>query len=333
MIKRTHISNAVAAALLAVSAQVAFAVDEVEPNDVTPQLVTVGTNGEVVIQGVIGTDDPFAAVIEDVDSYAFDAQAGDAITIDIDGAMKQRGQTGRQLDTVITLYGPTGESIVENHDTVTIDEGSAPIGGDRDSRIDEPPVALPVTGRYVVKVRAEGPEINDFLNGSYTLIIRGVSAPPQVRYVSIDIKPGDRNEFTRLNPKQKRDLPIALLSSTATPTQPAFNPLEAKVDSITFGRGGNEKSLVRCLKHHIDVNRDGMPDLVCLFDVPSAAFEEDDVAGKLKGETTSGMRFEAVGKLKVKPEFKHKDKDRPRWQYGKGHDRDDDRYDGKNGRR
>ncbi|HEX6530320.1 MAG TPA: hypothetical protein VF004_10915, partial [Burkholderiales bacterium] len=103
--------------------------------------------------------------------------------------------------------------------------------------------------------------------------------------------------------------------------------------SITFGRGGNENSLTRCLKQHIDVNRDGIPDLVCLFDVPSAGFEEDDVAGKLKGETTSGMRFEAVGKLKVTPEFKNKDKDRPRWHHGKGHGRDDDRHDGKHDRR
>jgi hypothetical protein len=202
-------------------------------------------------------------------------------------------------------------------------------------------VGLPVKGRYVVAVSGEG----RFVNGSYTLTIKGITPPAQMQYVNIDIRPGDRNEVTRLNPRQKRDLPIAVLSRKASATLAAFNPLEAKPDSITFGRSGDEKSLVRCLKHHWDVNRDGMPDLICLFDVPSANFEEDDVAGKLKGEMVSGARFEAVGKLKVRPEFKHKDKDRPHWHHhghngrdddrhdGKGHGRDDDRHDGKHNRR
>ena len=332
MIKRTHISKAVAAALLAVSAQVAFAVDEVEPNDslATAQPVTVGTDGQVIIQGVVGITDPAQPAIPDVDFYSFQASAGDAVTLDIDGGMKGMGATDRQVDTKITLFTPDGQVLVENDDSPTIDEGSASIGGERDARIDNPPVALPVDGRYVVSVSGVG----RFPNGSYTLIISGVTPPAQVQYVNIDIRPGDRSEITRVSLKQKRDLPIAVLSRKATPTQPAFNPLDAKADSITFGRGGEEKSLTRCLKHHIDVNRDGMPDLVCLFDVQSAGFEENDVAGKLKGETISGTRFEAVGKLKVvAPDYKNKDRDRPDGHYGKGHDREDERHDGKHNRR
>lgn len=338
MNKRTRISSAVAAAFLAASAQLAFAVDEVEPNDAlgSAQQLVVGTDGQVVIQAAVGVTDPAETAIPDVDYYSFEASAGDAVTLDIDGGMKTMGATGRHVDTKITLYKPDGEILVENDDSPTIDEGSASIGGERDARIDAPPVALPVDGRYTVAVSGVG----RFPNGSYSLIISGITPPQRMQYVNIDIKPGDRNEVTRLNPKQKRDVPIALLSRKATPTSPAFNPLDAKVDSITFGRGGEEKSLVRCLKHHIDVNRDGMPDLVCLFDVPSANFEEDDVAGKLKGETKSGWRFEAVGKLKVKaPEYKNKDRDRPYWhQHGRdddrhgdkrhGHDRDDDKRHG-----
>jgi hypothetical protein len=341
MIKRTHISKAVAAALLAVSTQLAFAVDEVEPNDSlnAPQQVTVGADGQVIIQGVVGTNDPAQPAVPDVDFYSFEASATDIITLDIDGGMKGMGATDRQVDTKITLFGPDGQVVLDNDDNFVIDEGSASIGGERDSRIENLSLNASGSGRYVVSVEGVG----RFPNGSYTLIISGVTvaAPSQVDYVNIDVRPGDRSEYTRVNMRQKRDLPIALLSRKAKGDLPAFKPLEAKVDSITFGRGGEEKSLTRCLKHHIDVNRDGIPDLVCLFDVPSAGFEENDVAGKLKGETMKGMRFEAVGKLKVvAPDYKNKDRDRPgHWDHrhngkhhGHGHDRDDDRHDGRHRR-
>jgi len=335
MIKRTHISKAVAAALLAVSAQVAFAVDEVEPNDslATAQPVTVGADGQVIIQAVLGTNDPAQPAIPDVDFYSFQASDTDVITLDIDGGMKEMGTTERHVDTKLTLFGPDGQVVLENDDSLTIDEGSASIGGERDARIENLSLQASGSGKYVVAVSGVG----RFPNGSYTLIISGITvtpAPSPVQYVNIDVRPGDRSEYTRVNMKQKRDLPIALLSQKAKGDMPAFKPLDAKVESITFGRGGEERSLTRCLKHHIDVNRDGIPDLVCLFDVPSAGFEENDVAGKLKGETMSGARFEAIGKLKVvAPDYKNKDRDRPgRWDdhhHGKGHDRDDDRHDGK----
>ena len=339
MIKRTHISKAVAAALLAVSTQLAFAVDEVEPNDsvAAPQQVTVDASGQAVIQGVIGTTDPAQPAIPDVDFYSFQASDTDVITLDIDGGMKGLGATDRQVDTKITLFGPDGQVVLENDDSLTIDEGSASIGGERDSRIENLSLQASGSGKYVVAVTGVG----RFPNGSYTLIISGitVTAPSQVDYVNIDVRPGDRSEYTRVNMKQKRDLPIALLSRKAKGDVPAFKPLEAKIDTITFGRGGEEKSLSRCLKEHRDLNRDGIPDLVCLFDVPSAGFEENDVAGKLKGETVKGIRFEAVGKLKVvAPDYRNKDRDRPgRWDdhhhNGKGHGRDDDRHDGKHDRR
>ena len=338
MIKRTHISKAVAAALLAVSTQLAFAVDEVEPNDsvAAPQQVTVDASGQAVIQGVIGTTDPAQPAIPDVDFYSFQASETDVITLDIDGGMKGMGATDRQVDTKITLFGPDGQVVLDNDDSLTIDEGSASIGGERDARIENLSLQASGSGRYVVSVEGVG----RFPNGSYTLIISGITvapAPSQVDYVNIDVRPGDRSEYTRVNMKQKRDLPIALLSRKAKGDVPAFKPLEAKIDTITFGRGGEEKSLSRCLKEHRDLNRDGIPDLVCLFDVPSAGFEENDVAGKLKGETVKGIRFEAVGKLKVvAPDYKNKDRDRPgHWDHhhGKGHGDGDDRHDGKHNRR
>ncbi len=348
MNKRTRISTAVAAAFLAASAQLAFAVDEVEGNNSlsSPQAVVAGTDGRIVIQAVIGTTDASVPPIPDVDFFSFEGNAGDAVTLNIDGGMKGMGSTDLQVDTNIALYRPgavpgTWEILVHNDISESLDEGSNVTGGERDARIDNPPVALPVSGTYIVGVSSgarilqnngevDPPELGRFPNGSYTLVISGVTPPSRTQYVNIDIRPGDPHEVTRLNPKEKRDIPIALLSRSAKDGLPAFNALDAKIDSITFGRSGNEKSLVRCLKGPKDVDRDGLPDLVCLFDVPSARFEEHDLNGKLKGETKSGWRFEAVGKLKVKsPDRRHSDRDRPDWHHGKGHGRDDDRHGGK----
>ena len=338
MIKRTHISKAVAAALLVVSAQLAFAVDEAEDNNsmAKAQQLVVGADGPVTVQGALGNKLEEQPFVPDIDYYTFVGRAGDAVTLDIDGGMKSGEPGQRNVDTYIALYGPTGEILVENDVSASIDEGSVPIGGERDARIDG--MALPADGTYIVEVSAGG-DLPQFWNGSYTLIISMIPAtpPPSVQYVNIDIKPGDRNEVTRLNPKQKRDIPIAVLSRRAKGDVTEFDPLKVDVNSITFGRGGNENSLTRCLKEHRDLNRDRMPDLVCLFDVPSAGFEETDVAGKLKGRTVDGTSFEAVGKLKVQAPRNHKDADRPKyrphpgWYHGKGHD--DDRHDGKHDRR
>ena len=367
MIKRTHISKAVAAALLVVSTQMAFAIDEVEPNDTANTAQQLVIDGQVTIQATIGVNEAGLPLIPDVDFYTFEGSEGDAVTIDIDGGMKSPGETGLHVDTTIALFKAgatpgTWERLIQVENVLTVDEGSTTAGGgERDPRIDEPPFALPADGRYLVAVigaprffTENGSIEGEFLpsgsrvfpNGSYTLIISGVTPPSQapapspspVQYINIDIKPGDRHDVTRLDPKQKRDLPIALLSRRAKGDRPAFNPLDAKVDTITFGRGGNENSLVRCLKERRDLNHDRIPDLVCLFDVPSAGFEEGDLVGKLKGETMNGGRFEAVGALKVRPSGRLKDHDRPEyrphpgWYNGKGHGQDDDRHDGKHRR-
>jgi hypothetical protein len=355
MFKRKCLSNAVAAAFLAMSAQLAFAVDEAElagtmgANDSfgTAQELVLDTDGKMIVQGTIGVTDPAQAAIPDLDFYSFEGRAGDPVTVDIDGGIKPVATTTRHVDTIVALFRPvaggTWEVLLQSDNTPSIDEGSEPIGGERDARLDNPPVALPVDGTYIVAV-SSAPRLfrNDgsttstlvtgdrarFPNGSYTLIISGVTPALQMQYVNIDIKPGDPDEVTRLNPRSKRVIPIALLSNAATASSPAFNALEVKVDSITFGRGGEEKSLVRCQnhdRHHKhgkdangdgipdklgrDVNRDGLPDLVCLFDISAGAFTEDDLVGKMKGESANGMRFEAAAKLKVKAPRKYRKHD------------------------
>ena len=61
-----------------------------------------------------------------------------------------------------------------------------------------------------------------FPNGSYKLIISGVTPPELVQYMNIDIKPGG-DEEARINPKAKGNIPVALLSQAATRTSPPSN--------------------------------------------------------------------------------------------------------------
>jgi hypothetical protein len=76
MFKRKCLSNAVAAAFLAMSAQLAFAVDEAEPagtmggNDSfgTAQQLVLGTDGKMIVRGDRGNGSS-AAAIPDLDFY------------------------------------------------------------------------------------------------------------------------------------------------------------------------------------------------------------------------------------------------------------------------
>jgi hypothetical protein len=57
--------------------------------------------------------------------------------------------------------------------------------------------------------------------------------------------------------------------------------------SLKFGRTGNESSLAFCGSPE-DVNRDGLPDLVCHFATQMTGFQTGDTQGVLTGKTTDG---------------------------------------------
>jgi hypothetical protein len=151
-------------------------------------------------------------------------------------------------------------------------------------------VRLPVTGTYTVAV-SDGSIAGS--NGSYTLIISGVTPAPSAQQINIVVKPGDR-EISTLNPKSKGNIPVALLSSSE------FDALAVDRASITFGATGDEDSLRRCNKEGFDVDGDGRLDLVCHFENQSAGFEFGDLEGIVKGRTAAGA-FEGRGFLKVLP--------------------------------
>lgn len=314
MKKQRGIRNAVIAAFLAASAVsgAALAVDEVEFNGVflAPQKLTIGGDGSVTVNAVMGVSSPTAAAIADVDYFSFDGKAGDLVTIDIDEGIKTTSAE-RSVDTIVAIFGPCAKERAEcftfSDDALALDPGSINLGIHRpDSYIEK--FRLPMTGTYTVGVSSNGRPFNIFTrdgslsgsrlgsnaNGRYILIISGVTSP--MLHVSIEVKPGSR-EPAPVNPKSKGKVPVALLS------QPDFRPLEVDRASLKYGATGKEATLSHCNKEGRDVNGDGVPDLVCHFENEYANFDDDSTEGVLTGQI-GGKPLEGRGYLKVLPREK-----------------------------
>jgi len=302
--KRLNIHFAYMAVFLAISgaSNVAFAVYELEPNNpiATPQEMVVGSSGGAEINGVLGVLSGPAT--NDVDFYSFDGREGDVVTIDIDGGIKPNGSGLRNVDTILAVFGP-GPTFLKLREN---DDGTSPFDSGSLSRHDALIInfRLPATGTYTVGVSSYPRFFNNggtlmsnslhpsLANGSYTLLLSGVSPPQQ--QINIDIKPGS-GELAPVNPKSRGKIPVALLSSAE------FNALDANRQSITFGATGTERSLHHCGNDGEDVNGDGLADLVCHFENQVAGFDHGDLEGILRGQTVDGRQFEGRGLLKVVP--------------------------------
>ncbi len=335
MFKRNQLRQAVAAALLMAYAMgnLALADTEVEAegamgvND--PMFDAQGnlkaqpltfTAGRAEVVGNLGTNSPTASLVADVDFYSFEAYKGNVLNIDIDNGMKP-GQDPtqpqqRNVDTVLAIFGPL-PSVTKADEGLNMPtpftsdpDGSGGSKDFRDAFIDN--FVVPADGIYVVGVSSqprffkdggslESNLLNQFSNGRYTLIVSGV-IPPVVQ-VKIEVKPGNPGDVP-VNPKAKGVIPVAILSAEATASSPKFDALTVKPYSLTFGKTGGEKSYIGCHKHGIDVNADGLLDLVCTFDNQVANWEVDDVRGVMKGVTEDGTKFEGRGRLKVVPKVR-----------------------------
>jgi len=332
MFKRNQLRKAVAAALFAASGlgNVAFADTETEAegmmgvNDpmfdaqgnLKAQPLTFNA-GRAEVFGNLGATSPTATLVPDVDFYSFEALQGNVLNIDIDNGMKP-GQDPtqpqqRSVDTVLAIFGPL-PSVTKADEGLNMPtpftsdpDGSGGSKDFRDAFIDN--FVVPADGIYVVGVSSQprffqdggsvsSHLLNQFSNGRYTLIVSGV-IPPVVQ-VKIEVKPGNPGDVP-VNPKAKGVIPVAILSAEATASSPKFDALTVKPYSLTFGKTGGEKSYIGCHKHGIDVNADGLLDLVCSFDNQAANWDVDDVRGVMKGVTEDGTKFEGRGRLKVVP--------------------------------
>jgi hypothetical protein len=116
-------------------------------------------------------------------------------------------------------------------------------------------------------------------------------SPPSIE-VAIDIKPGSQSN--PIKPKSIGKIPVAILST------PDFDaPSEVDKTSLTFGRTGDELSLVSCNKKGEDVNRDGLLDLVCQFKTKLTGFKFGDTEGILKGQTLDGVSIEGRDLVRI----------------------------------
>jgi hypothetical protein len=147
-----------------------------------------------------------------------------------------------------------------------------------------------------------GEELGTFFNnvaGTSTnaiVVPTGDSAPVTVAQleVDIDIWPFLKRNIVFLG--RDHPVPVAVLST---------NDLDALGEvaegSLTFGRTGEEESLKRCLNHGVDVNKDGLEDLVCVFWSGPAGFQEGDTEATLRGKTIEGAPFEGRDGVVVMP--------------------------------
>lgn len=95
---------------------------------------------------------------------------------------------------------------------------------------------------------------------------------------------------------------MAILSS------PLFDA-HASIDvtSLTFGRVGNEESLVSVKKPR-DVNHDGLMDVVAHFKVISGAFSPGDTEANLNGSTLYDEQIMGSDEIRTVPGGKKKGK-------------------------
>jgi hypothetical protein len=124
--------------------------------------------------------------------------------------------------------------------------------------------------------------------GAYELQAAGA------RRVTIDVRPG--NDRNRISLRSKDSVAIAILS------EPGFDAT-TRVDkaSLTFGRTGDEPSLVRCNRNGRDENGDGLLDQVCHFAIQRMGFRLGDTVGILRGRTVDGTPIEGRDAVLVVP--------------------------------
>ena len=302
---KNYLRYAVAAAFVASgTGNLAFAVDEEHPEQLMkpfskPQLLVIDDTKKIEVKGRIGlaeTGEP----VPDTDFYAFHGKAGDLVKLDIDGGIKAAG-TGRSLNSLIAIFKPDGTVLAQKNDVLLseIDSGSI---ARFDPWIDN--IRLPADGVYTVGVTSDAMypdrslrvfltngETTSFVgtnmlqvNGTYTLLIDGVSKTELVQQISIDIKPNAKSITTHANSSGK--IPVALITSAD------FDALKADRDTIKFGPPNGTGTTGRC-------NKNGA-NLLCHFDKGDAGFAEDDTEGMVSG-TIGGKRFEGRGWLKVIP--------------------------------
>lgn len=94
--------------------------------------------------------------------------------------------------------------------------------------------------------------------------------------VGIEVEPLIKSNI--IIPHKLFPVPVAVLSSNT------FDRSKVDKPSITFGKTGDEKSLIGCAKVLVDVNRDKKKDLICYFYGDKLGLDVSDKKVFLKGK-------------------------------------------------
>jgi len=294
----------------------AATVAEVEPNNTVAEADAQPLTVDGSDIQVNGNLDPY-----DVDVYALDVQATDVLSFTINCGY-QCG-TG-SVDSRLTIIDGSDMSIWQDNDDANGSFDPAITG-----------VSLGKAGHIYVLVTQTGSTIDNPLTsvtytgeagggaGDYQLVISGATAPvttgggttsgggdvPPVtgpaetdsgdQIINVNINPFYRGKWPRINPRGRGILPVAILS------QEGFNPMDIVQSTLRFGATGEEDSLVRCRQSRRDLNRDGVPDLICYFSMRKAAFDWDSESGILTGSLQDGTGITSQAPLKMVPYKRH----------------------------
>jgi hypothetical protein len=137
------------------------------------------------------------------------------------------------------------------------------------------------------------PEYVETLNA--TIVNLNLSAAPATLPVSIMIKPTAPAPVP-INAGSQGDTPVAILSTAN------FNATtQVRRSGLTFGATGNEASFLWCDPGGIDVNGDGLPDLMCHFSTPLEAFGSANTRAYLRGMTVSGTPIQGSEAIVIVP--------------------------------
>jgi hypothetical protein len=72
-----------------------------------------------------------------------------------------------------------------------------------------------------------------------------------------------------------------------------------EINTITFGETGNERSLAFCNSTEADFNGDGLPDVMCHFNIQASGLHKGDTEGVLKAKTVDNRDIEAVDAIHI----------------------------------
>jgi hypothetical protein len=122
--------------------------------------------------------------------------------------------------------------------------------------------------------------------GAYEFVLQTLT-------VAIDVKPGAFPNA--INPGSAGVTTVAVLSTSGFDAAS-----EVDSASLKFGRTGTEPSLSFCSSPQ-DVNRDGLPDLICHFTTQKTGFQSGDTQGVLTGRTVAGRPIRGTDSVVIVP--------------------------------